>query len=378
MRVELSRGRRYPEPPHPYRTEYARDRDRIIHSRAFRRLEAKTQVFTIRYSDHFRNRLTHTLEVSQIARTVAAALGLNTELAETLALVHDIGHPPFGHAGEKKLDELMRARGSRFNHNLQALRIVEQFESPYLDFPGLNLTFEVREGIIKHSHDYTAAQFPNLAEYLLDLRTPLEGQLIDWVDEIAYNTADLDDAREAELLDLDILRSEVPIFAEAYAQIDAAYSAGRDKLKFNAALRLVLDQLATDLIDTTQQRVLASGAATMDDIRSAPRRLAGFSEALAERNAELKRFLFKHIYNHPAITEDRDRSIRCLEQLFLYYLDSPGSMPSSHEESAHTEARHLVVCDYIAGMTDQFLLRKHHEHFGPAAASPANPASESF
>ncbi len=378
MRVELSRGRRYPEPPHPYRTEYARDRDRIIHSRAFRRLEAKTQVFTIRYSDHFRNRLTHTLEVSQIARTVAAALGLNTELAETLALVHDIGHPPFGHAGEKKLDELMRARGSRFNHNLQALRIVEQFESPYLDFPGLNLTFEVREGIIKHSHDYTAAQFPNLAEYLLDLRTPLEGQLIDWVDEIAYNTADLDDALEAELLDLDILRSEVPIFAEAYAQIDAAYSAGRDKLKFNAALRLVLDQLATDLIDTTQQRVLASGAATMDDIRSAPRRLAGFSEALAERNAELKRFLFKHIYNHPAITEDRDRSIRCLEQLFLYYLDSPGSMPSSHEESARTEARHVVVCDYIAGMTDQFLLRKYQEHFGRAGASAAGQTSESF
>jgi dGTPase len=378
MRVELSRGRRYPEPPHPYRTEYVRDRDRIIHSRAFRRLEAKTQVFTIRYSDHFRNRLTHTLEVSQIARTVAAALGLNTDLAETLALVHDIGHPPFGHAGEKKLDELMRARGSRFNHNLQALRIVEQFESPYLGFPGLNLTFEVREGIIKHSHDYTAAQFPNLAEYLLDLRTPLEGQLIDWVDEIAYNTADLDDAREAELLDLEVLRNEVPIFADAYAQIEAAYPDGREKLKFNAALRFVLDHLVTDLIATTQQRVLASGAKTVDDIRRAPRRLAGFSEAFAERNSELKRFLFKHIYNHPAITEDRDRSIRFLEQLFVYYLDSPRSMPLSHEESSHTEARHVVVCDYIAGMTDQFLLRKHQEHFGPAAASAAGQTSESF
>jgi dGTPase len=378
MRVELSRGRRYPEPPHPYRTEYARDRDRIIHSRAFRRLEAKTQVFTIRYSDHFRNRLTHTLEVSQIARTVAAALGLNTDLAETLALVHDIGHPPFGHAGEKKLDELMRSRGSRFNHNLQALRIVEQFESPYLDFPGLNLTFEVREGIIKHSHDYTVSQFPNLAEYLLDLRTPLEGQLIDWVDEIAYNTADLDDAREAELLDIDVLRGEVPIFADAYAQIEVAYPDGREKLKFNAALRLVLDHLVTDLIATTQQRVLASGAASVADIRRAPSRLAGFSEAFAERNAELKRFLFKHIYNHAAITEDRDRSIRCLEQLFVYYLDSPGSMPLSHEESAQTEARHIVVCDYIAGMTDQFLLRKHQEHFGPASASAAGQASQFF
>jgi dGTPase len=372
MRAELSRGRRYPEAAHPYRSVYARDRDRIIHSRAFRRLEAKTQVFTIRFSDHFRNRLTHTLEVSQIARTVAAALGLNTELAEALALVHDIGHPPFGHAGEKKLDELMRARGARFNHNLQALRIVEQFESPYLDFPGLNLTFEVREGIIKHSHDYTSGEFPHLSEYLLELRSPLEGQLIDWVDEIAYNTADLDDAREAELLDLEVLRKEVPIFREAYAKIDSAYPTGREKLKFNAALKRVLDHLATDLIESTQNRVLASGAATVNDVRRASRRLAGFSETLAERNAELKRFLFKHIYDHPAITEDRDRSIRCLEELFLYYLNSPGSMPSSHEESARTEARHVIVCDYIAGMTDQFLLRKHHEHFGAATTFVAS------
>src|SRR5208282_3540062 len=254
-----------------------RDRDRIVHSRAFRRLEAKTQVFTIRYSDHFRNRLTHTLEVSQIARTVAGALGLNTELAETLALVHDIGHPPFGHAGEKKLDELMRARGSRFNHNLQALRIVEQFESPYLDFPGLNLTFEVREGIIKHSHDYTAAQFPNLAEYLLDLRAPIEGQLIDCVDEIAYNTADLDDAREAELLDLDALCGEVPIFGEAYAKVEATYPTAREKLKFNEALKHVLDQLVTDLIETTKGRVRDSGIATVEELRRLPKRIAGFS-----------------------------------------------------------------------------------------------------
>ncbi|MGC1614994.1 MAG: deoxyguanosinetriphosphate triphosphohydrolase [Candidatus Acidiferrum sp.] len=376
MRVELSRGRRYPEGPHPYRSEYARDRDRIIHSRAFRRLEAKTQVFTIRYSDHFRNRLTHTLEVSQIARTVAAALGLNTELAEALALVHDIGHPPFGHAGEHKLDALMRAHGSRFNHNLQALRIVEQFESPYLDFPGLNLTFEVREGIIKHSHDYTAVELPHLAEYLLDLRPPLEAQLIDWVDEIAYNTADLDDAREAGLLDLEALRREVPIFAEAYTQIDAAYPDGREKLKFNAALKSVLDRFATDLIDATQHRLLSSAAATVDDIRRAPRRLAGFSDALAQRNGQqMKRFLFKHIYNHPAITEDRDRSVRCLEELFLYYLDSPGSMPDSHEESVRTEPRHLVVCDYIAGMTDQFLLRKHKEQFDASASSAVGQTS---
>jgi dGTPase len=367
MRGESSRGRRYPEPIHPYRSKYARDRDRIIHSRAFRRLEAKTQVFTTRFSDHFRNRLTHTLEVSQIARTVAAALGLNTELAEALALVHDIGHPPFGHAGERKLDELMRPFGARFNHNLHALRIVERFEQRYLDFPGLYLTFEVREGIIKHSRDYSSAEFPHLAEYLLDLRPPLEAQLIDWVDEIAYNTADVDDALEAELLDIAVLRREVPFFGEVYAQVDAAHPGAREKLKFNEALKRVLDGLATDLIEFTQQRVLASGAATMEDVRKAPNRLAGFSESAAARNAMLKRFLFSHIYDHPAITEDRDRSVNCLEELFHYYLGSKSSMPISYEELAHSAPRHVIVCDYIAGMTDQYLLRQHREHFGRGA-----------
>jgi len=360
MREEHSRGRRYPEPRHPYRSAYARDRDRIIHSRAFRRLEAKTQVFTTRYSDHFRNRLTHTLEVAQIARTVTAALGLNTGLAEALAL----GHPPFGHAGERKLDELMRAHGGRFNHNLHALRIVEQFEQRYLNFLGLNLTFEVREGIIKHSRDYSAAEFPQLAEYLLDLRPPLEAQLIDWVDEIAYNTADIDDALEAELLDLAVLCREVAFFDEAYTQVDSAHPGAREKLIFNEALKRVLDALATDLIETTQQRVLASHASSVEDIRHTPKRLAGFSEAAAARNHQLKRFLFAHIYNHPAIAEDRDRSVKCLEELFVYYLGRKGSMPASYEERARTEPRHVIVCDYIAGMTDQFLLRQHHEHLG--------------
>jgi dGTPase len=366
MRVENSLGRRYAEPAHPYRSAYARDRDRIIHSRAFRRLEAKTQVFTTRYSDHFRNRLTHTLEVAQIARTVAAALGLNTELAEALALVHDIGHPPFGHAGEEKLNELMCARGGHFNHNLHALRIVEQFEQRYLDFSGLNLTFEVREGIIKHSRDYSVEEFPELAEYLLDLRPLLEAQLIDGVDEIAYNTADIDDALEAELLDVAALRKEAPFFGEAYTQVAAAHPGAREKLIFNEALKHVLDALATDLIETTRQRVLASGASSTEDIRRAPRRLASFSETAAALNATLKRFLFAHIYNHPAITEDRDRSVKCLEELFAYYLGAPGSMPASYEELAQMASRHVIVCDYIAGMTDQFLLRQHHERFGAA------------
>lgn len=364
MRAEQTRGRRFPEPPHPYRSDYARDRDRIVHSRAFRRLEAKTQVFTTRYSDHFRNRLTHTLEVAQIARTVAGALGLNTELAEALALVHDIGHPPFGHAGERKLDEMMRAHGGHFNHNLHALRIVEQFEQRYLDFPGLNLTFEVREGIIKHSRDYTEAEFPQLGEYLLDLRPPLEAQLIDWVDEIAYNTADIDDAREAGLLDLEVLRREVPFFGATYDRVDTAHHAAREKLKFNEALKRVLDFLATSLIETTEQRVRASGVSSTEDVRRMEKRLAGFGEDAAAHNAALKRFLFANIYNHPAITEDRDRSVECLEELFGYYLAKPGSMPASYEELAQAEARHVIVCDYIAGMTDQFLLRQHHEHFG--------------
>lgn len=364
MRAEQSHGRRFPEPPHPYRSEFARDRGRIIHSRAFRRLEAKTQVFTIRYSDHFRNRLTHTLEVSQIARIVADALGLNSELAEALALVHDIGHPPFGHAGEKKLNELMRARGASFNHNLQALRIVEQFESPYLDFPGLNLTFEVREGILKHSRDYTAVEVPHLAEFLLEFRPPLESQLIDWCDEIAYNTADLDDAREAELLDLDTLRAEVPVFRGIYARVNAMYPTAREKLKFNEAIRSIVDFLASDLIFATRERVEKAGVASLDDVRRTAKRLAGFSEEVVPQNAALKRFLFAHIYDHPAITEDRDRSVECLEQLFRFYLETPGSMPESHEESARTEPRHFVVCDYIAGMTDSFLLRQHRERFG--------------
>src|SRR6202162_4914783 len=334
VRVEQSRGRRYPEPAHPYRDDFQRDRDRVIHARAFRRLEAKTQVFTRRHSDHFRNRLTHTLEVAQIARTLAGALGLNVDLVEALALVHDIGHPPFGHAGEHKLDAKMREHGDRFDHNLHALRIVEQFEQRYLDFPGLNLTFEVREGIIKHSRDYSAAEFPQLAEYLLDLRPPLEAQLIDWVDEIAYNTADIDDALEAELLDLAVLRKEVSFFGEVYARVDSAHRGARAKLIFNEALKRVLDALATDLIESTRQRVVASSASSVDHIRRAPKRLAGFSDAAAARNRELKRFLFANICNHPAITEDRDRSVKCLEELFIYYSGHPGSMPASYEELA--------------------------------------------
>jgi dGTPase len=367
MDVRRTRGRRFPEPQHPYRNDYARDRDRVIHSRAFRRLEAKTQVFTTRYSDHFRNRLTHTLEVAQVARTVAGALHLNTDLAESLALAHDIGHPPFGHAGEKQLDLRMRAYGERFNHNLHALYILEQFEQSYLDFTGLNLTFEVREGIIKHSRDYSPAEFPQLTEYLLDQRPPLESQLIDFVDEIAYNAADLDDGFEAHLIDFELLRAEVPIFNSAYEDVDRHYPHGKQKLKFNEALKQVLDLLATDLIETTRSRAEDSGVQTVEDIRSQPHRLAGFSPAVAKLNGDLKRFLFARLYSQPTIVEDRDRSVAALDALFSFYLEHPERMPPQHAELALRQPRHRIVCDYIAGMTDHFLLRQYHDLLGIAA-----------
>jgi dGTPase len=359
MDVALSRGRRYPEPSHPYRNDYARDRDRVIHSRAFRRLEAKTQVFTTRYSDHFRNRLTHTLEVAQIARTVAGALGLNADLAEALALVHDIGHPPFGHAGEHKLDELLRPYGDSFDHNLQALRIVEQFEQRYLDFPGLNLTFEVREGIAKHSRDYDPAEFPALSEYLLDQRPPLEAQLIDFVDEIAYNTADLDDGCEAKLLEIETIREEVPLFDCFYEEVERGHPQGRDKLKFNEATKRMLDHLATGLIENTRFQAAASGVKNVEDVRRAPRRLAGFSPELAAESASLKKFLLARLYNHPTIVSDRERSVDALGRLFDFYMEHPEAMPAAHAQQAREIRRHRVVCDYIAGMTDHFLLRQY-------------------
>jgi dGTPase len=372
MDVRNSRGRRYPEPGHAYRNDYARDRDRVIHSRAFRRLEAKTQVFTARFSDHFRNRLTHTIEVAQIARTVADAISLNSDLTEALALVHDIGHPPFGHAGEKQLDARMREHGERFDHNLHALRIAEKFEQRYLDFPGLNLTFEVREGIIKHSRDYSAAAFPELAEYRLDERPPLEAQLIDLVDEIAYNTADLDDGYEAHLIEIEDVRRASRVFDKMYSEAARSHPDGRPKLIFNEALKRVLDSLATDLIQETQRQVEQSGAKTVEEIRRHPTRLAAFSKQAARDSADLKQFLVGNLYSLPAIVEDRERSVQALDELFQFYTEHPEAMPDFYREQAKLEPLHRVVCDYIAGMTDQFLLKQHKEHVRPdvAKASP--------
>ncbi|HEV2388583.1 MAG TPA: deoxyguanosinetriphosphate triphosphohydrolase [Candidatus Acidoferrales bacterium] len=369
MDVRQSRGRRFPEPAHPYRNDYARDRDRIIHSRAFRRLEAKTQVFTTRYSDHFRNRLTHTLEVAQIARTVAAALGLNADLAEALALAHDIGHPPFGHAGEQRLDQLMRRSGDRFEHNRHALRIVESFEQRYLDFPGLNLTFEVREGIVKHSRDYSPAEAPDLADYLLDQLPPLEAQVIDLADEIAYNVSDADDAFEARLVEPERLASQVELFATAYQAVDVQYPQGGRWMKVTEALRRTLNRMVTDLIDNTRLAAQELGARSVEDIRRAPRRLAAFSPAMAERVGQWKRFLTGSLYEHPAIVEDRQRLVDALDRLFRFFLEHPERMPGFFADQARQKPVHRVVCDYIAGMTDTYLIHLHEEWLG---ASPGN------
>jgi dGTPase len=364
MRVEESQGRRYPEPSHPYRNDYERDRDRIIHSRAFRRLENKTQVFTRRYSDHFRNRLTHTLEVAQISRTVAQALGLNTDLVEALALVHDVGHPPFGHAGEEELDRLMRRYRDVFDHNLHALRVVERFEQRYAEFPGLNLTFEVREGIIKHSRDYDAALYPELREYRLEERPPLEAQLIDIADEIAYNCADLDDGYEAKLLSLPMIRAGLPFFGKIYSAIQRRYPAAKEKLKFNEALKRLLDTLVTDLIHSTRRRLERHPRRSVAEVRAEKYRLVGLSPRWERENQRLKKFLFRNLYSHWTVNAERKKILRCLGRLFQHYVRHPRALPAFYFAQTQEEPVQRVVCDYIAGMTDNYLLAQYRKHIG--------------
>ncbi len=359
VRVEDSRGRRYPEPPHPYRNDFQRDRDRIIHARAFRRLENKTQVFTSRYSDHFRNRLTHTIEVAQISRTIAARLELNVDLVETLALAHDIGHAPFGHSGEKALDAVMRAHGESFDHNLHARRIVEEFELRYAAFHGLNLTFEVREGIIKHSRDYPPAEFPQLAEYSLELRPPLEAQLIDSTDEIAYNTADLDDGFEARILDLEQIRRGVPVFERYFREVEQQYASAPDKLKFNEALKRMLNGLVTDLIENTAARVRQAGLNSADEVRAFPERLASFSPAVDAERQQAKEFLYQNLYFSPDLLPEKQRAEEVVTSLFQYWMEHPEALPRSYIEKLREEPVIRVVCDYIAGMTDNFTLEQH-------------------
>jgi dGTPase len=354
-----SRGRRYPEPRHPYRSDFQRDRDRVIHSRAFRRLENKTQVFTYRGSDHFRNRLTHTIEVTQIARTVASALGLNSDLTETLALVHDIGHPPFGHAGERALDCEMRAAGDIFDHNLHALRIVEHFELRYPEFRGLNLTFEVREGIIKHSRDWSAQEFPELVEYLLDQRPSLEAQVIDIADEIAYNTADLDDGVESGIISVETIREHLPAFQRVWREVEANYPDALDKLKFSECLRRILDRMVSDLIHASGHRIRAARIRSAQDARLYPQRLLGFSPEADTERAQTKAFLHAMLYDSPGLSAERARLEELIGQLFRFWLAHPEELPQSYQEQLEQEKPARVVCDYIAGMTDNFILREY-------------------
>jgi dGTPase len=368
MRVEESQGRRYPEPPHPFRNDYERDRDRIVHSRAFRRLENKTQVFTRRYSDHFRTRLTHTLEVAQISRTVAKALGLNSDLVEALALVHDVGHPPFGHAGESELNRLMAPYRDSFDHNLHALRIVEHFEQKYVAFPGLNLTFEVREGIIKHSREYDPALYPQLAAYALDVRPPLEAQLIDPADEIAYNCADLDDGYEAKLLTLPLIRHGLGLFDSLYRTIDRNHPTAREKLKFNEALKAMLNILVTDLIDSTRRSLAEARVRSVAEVRALSRRLVGLGPRRARDNRELKEFLNVKLYSHRQVGAERKGIVRCVRRLFRYYLEHPRRLPPFYVAQSQEEPLHRVVCDYIAGMTDNYLLLQYDKHLGPGGS----------
>ena len=356
---ELLLERVYPAPASVLRTPFQRDRERIVQSRAFRRLAGKTQVFTSRVSDHFRSRLTHTIEVAQIARAVAAALGLNEDLAETLALVHDIGHPPFGHAGERALDECLRRHGRRFDHNLHALRIVEHFEQRYAAHRGLNLTLGVREGIIKHSRDYSVSEHPELEPYFLDQRPPLEAQVIDLADEIAYLTADLDDGVESGLLEIGHICENVEILARCYRIVEQQHAGVEEKFLFHEALQLMQNVLTDDLIRNTRDNVRAIGAESLEDIRMHPTRLALFSpQAEAERLQE-KRYLYDTLYTCDALEVEHDKAEEVVTALFNFWINDPEELPQAYFDEVQDEGLARVVADYIAGMTDTFIFLQY-------------------
>ncbi len=355
---ELTR-RVYPEASHPYRTPFSRDGARILHTRAFRRLAGKTQVFTRLPgdppADHFRSRLTHTLEVTQIARTLAVALELNAELTEALALVHDIGHPPFGHAGEKALDDCLRAHSLSFDHNLHALRIVTWFEERYAAFRGLNLTLGVREGIVKHSREYSAAEYPELAEYFLDRKAPLEAQLIDLADEIAYTTADLDDGLDSGILMLEQVREGVPLFRGCHDAALRRYPAAAPKLTVNEALKSLLNALVTDLLNEVRAQVAASGATTLADIRQASQRLVALSPQMEAARAEAQRFLYANLYNSADMEGPHLHAVTVVRGLFDALIADPGLLPEDHRLHIPSQGLARAAADYIAGMTDSYI-----------------------
>lgn len=357
--ADILTTRAYAAPARPGRTAFQRDRERVVQSRAFRRLAGKTQVFTSRSSDHFRSRLTHTIEVAEIARTVASTLGLNEDLAETLALVHDIGHPPFGHAGERALDRCLRRHGLSFDHNLHALRIVEHFEQRYAAHRGVNLTLGVREGIIKHSRDYSIDKHPELADYFLDQRPPLEAQLIDLADEIAYLTADLDDGVESGLLEIRHIRENVAIVGRCYRAIEEQHPTIEEKYLFHEALQLMQNKLTDDLIATTRLNVEAIRADSLEAIRRCPKRLALFSEPVEAERLQEKQYLYDTLYTCEYLEREHHKAEEVVTALFDFWVQYPEELPPSYVQEIEAEGLARVVVDYIAGMTDSFILEQY-------------------
>jgi dGTPase len=367
-----SRGRRYPEPPPAYRSEYQRDRDRIVHSTAFRRLVYKTQVFVNHEGDLYRTRLTHSLEVAQIARTIARALGLNEVLSEAICLAHDLGHTPFGHAGQDALNECMMDFGG-FEHNLQSLRVVDELEEHYADFNGLNLSFECREGILKHCSYNNAVQLGELGERFVKRQQPgLEAQLANFADEIAYNNHDVDDGIRAGLITVEQLLG-VPLFAEYHREVLAKYPglAGR-RLVFEI-LRRMINRLVSDLIESSAARLRDSGVGSIADVREHPKPLVGFSDATAELNYSLKAFLREHVYRHYKVRRMTSKARRVVGALFDAFFNDPSLMPDEHRESGArletaqgTAGRARAVADYIAGMTDRYAILEHRRLFDPS------------
>ncbi len=362
-RPENSEGRRHPEPEHAYRSCFERDRDRIIHARAFRRLEYKTQVFPNYEGDHFRTRLTHTIEVAQIARTVAAALHLNQTLSEAIALAHDLGHPPFGHAGEQVLDASLRDAGG-FEHNRHTLRIVEELEERYAAFPGLNLTYEVREGIVKHSTRYDRFRHEELQDYRPDLQPLLEAQIIDWVDEIAYDVHDIDDGVEAHILSVDALVAELPVFRQIYEEQGLRYPDSDRRQRFNESIRALLDMLVTDLIHTSSERLHAAGIDSVEAVRGHSERLVGHSSEVAGRLESIAAFLMKELYRSPRVETEMDVARRVITELVAGYRENPSLLPERHQARIASEGEVVVVVDYVAGMTDRFALEAHRRLAG--------------
>lgn len=367
-----SRGRRHAEPPPLYRSEYQRDRDRIVHSSAFRRLVYKTQVFVNHEGDLYRTRLTHSLEVAQIGRSVCRALGLNETLCEAICLAHDLGHTPFGHAGQDALNDCMRDHGG-FEHNLQSLRVVDEIEERYAEFPGLNLTYECREGILKHCSVKNAQKLGELGERFLKRRqASLEAQLANVADEIAYNNHDVDDGLRANLVTCrDLCR--VALFRRHYEEVVGRYPELADRRVIHEVVRRMIGEVVTDLIEATRERLRQVAPADVDAVRAQPRPLAGFSERIAEEHLELKRFLHEHVYRHFRVLRATTKAQRVVRELFRAYHGDVRLLPDEHRAAAERleaaegpAGRARAVADYIAGMTDRYAIVEHARLYDPA------------